>query len=659
MDFFSCNIRLLRKTRNLTQTELAKELHISHQAISKWEKGLSIPDSEMLTIIARYFGVSVDQLLNNEIRYYPPPVFTEPPVWPLDKDDPEPQIPRTKNSLGVLFLIPMFAMLIAILILPLINTLRLALTKFNVLEMPKFIGIENYVNLFSKDEVFHVALKNTLMITLFVTLIVSTLTFAISWLIRSVHNAVRYTVVLLFDLISMFVLAGGFTFLFSGDTYGFLNSRLMESGKIAEPIQYLTDPSYMLTVEILLICLILFGPMLTVLSLIKKRKVSENNFLRLLLPLEHSLQVYIAGGLPILLIPVCWNTMVSTFGFPSTNYATHTIIDHLMDHGSVQFNVGYASAISTISLFWTTTFLFSFFVLSCATMHLVAFIKREISSAGNTSVIHIAKNKKITAYILSGVLVLCALFLLFPLFVLLMNSFKELNEIFVFPPKILPNKFSTQNYANLFENMWSFRFSKWLFNMLIVPLLPAMAVAAVSGVSAYGVSYFDYKARRLLYALILLSFVLLPTAFLPDYANSSLANHPLPLAFYAAFFSAAPLIGFVYLKSVIEQARQHDRNPIAAMSLNCIPVVLATYVMCFINPFVNGFMYSAPSFTMYFFWVQSGGTARIGTDSAAKIILTGITFGFLLLAAVAAMVFFPRKKKRIDNYDGVRNLRDN
>ncbi|MGN1419167.1 MAG: helix-turn-helix domain-containing protein [Acutalibacteraceae bacterium] len=56
-------IKALRKSKKITQEQLAKILNITPQAVSKWERGLSLPDIELLVPIADYFGVSIDYLL--------------------------------------------------------------------------------------------------------------------------------------------------------------------------------------------------------------------------------------------------------------------------------------------------------------------------------------------------------------------------------------------------------------------------------------------------------------------------------------------------------------------------------------------------------------------------------------------------------------------
>lgn len=56
----------LRKGSGLSQEQLAEKLNVSRQAISKWESGTAVPESEKLVTISNYFGVSVDYLLKEE-----------------------------------------------------------------------------------------------------------------------------------------------------------------------------------------------------------------------------------------------------------------------------------------------------------------------------------------------------------------------------------------------------------------------------------------------------------------------------------------------------------------------------------------------------------------------------------------------------------------
>lgn len=62
------NIKTIRKSKGLSQEELAVKLNVVRQTISKWEKGYSVPDVEMLTKIADVFEVPVSQLLGQKIE---------------------------------------------------------------------------------------------------------------------------------------------------------------------------------------------------------------------------------------------------------------------------------------------------------------------------------------------------------------------------------------------------------------------------------------------------------------------------------------------------------------------------------------------------------------------------------------------------------------
>ncbi len=57
-------IKSLRKNKNITQTQLAEALSVSSQSVSKWENHLSVPDISVLPMIARYFGITMDELFN-------------------------------------------------------------------------------------------------------------------------------------------------------------------------------------------------------------------------------------------------------------------------------------------------------------------------------------------------------------------------------------------------------------------------------------------------------------------------------------------------------------------------------------------------------------------------------------------------------------------
>lgn len=62
MIHFNEKIKKLRKQKDMTQSQLAEVLSVTIQSVSKWETGRSFPDITLLPVIARYFGISMDEL---------------------------------------------------------------------------------------------------------------------------------------------------------------------------------------------------------------------------------------------------------------------------------------------------------------------------------------------------------------------------------------------------------------------------------------------------------------------------------------------------------------------------------------------------------------------------------------------------------------------
>lgn len=59
-------LRTLRRQHGLSQEQLAAALHVSRQAVSKWESGTSVPESDTLIALSRYYRISLDELLTGQ-----------------------------------------------------------------------------------------------------------------------------------------------------------------------------------------------------------------------------------------------------------------------------------------------------------------------------------------------------------------------------------------------------------------------------------------------------------------------------------------------------------------------------------------------------------------------------------------------------------------
>lgn len=64
---FNENLKAIRKNKGFSQEQLANRLNVVRQTISKWEKGISVPDAELLVQLAEVLDVTVDDLLGKKI----------------------------------------------------------------------------------------------------------------------------------------------------------------------------------------------------------------------------------------------------------------------------------------------------------------------------------------------------------------------------------------------------------------------------------------------------------------------------------------------------------------------------------------------------------------------------------------------------------------
>lgn len=259
-------------------------------------------------------------------------------------------------------LAPYFILFFIFTIIPVFISLGISFTYYNLLETPKFIGFSNYLKLFLDDDIFIIAIKNTLILALVTGPVSYLAAFVFAWLINELSPRFRAIMTAIFYIPSI----SGNAFLiwliiFSGDMHGYANAFLMKFGIIDTPILWLTDPVYMM-------------PILIVVQLWLSLGVSFLAFIAGLQSVDRTL--YEAGAIdgiqnrwqelwyitlptmkPQLLFGAVMQittslaiaeVSIALLGFPSTLYEGHTIVTHLIDYGSIRFDLGYASAIATV-----------------------------------------------------------------------------------------------------------------------------------------------------------------------------------------------------------------------------------------------------------------------------------------------------------------------
>lgn len=90
----------LRKTEKSTQKEFAKKFHVTHQAVSKWENGIALPDTETLISMANSYNIKVDDILNAKTECSPDIKY--PPPWSRGKS--LNRIPNTRSFISPILL---------------------------------------------------------------------------------------------------------------------------------------------------------------------------------------------------------------------------------------------------------------------------------------------------------------------------------------------------------------------------------------------------------------------------------------------------------------------------------------------------------------------------------------------------------------------------
>ena len=247
-------------------------------------------------------------------------------------------------------------------IIPIVSSLVLGFTSYDLLSLPKFIGIENFTRMFVQDEIFGTIIKNTLVFAVIAGPIGFLLSFVLAWFVNEFSPLTR--TVLSFMFYSPALIGNAYFIwkvLFSGESYGYLNSLLLSMGVITEPVLWLKTPQYLM-------------PIIIIVQLWQSMGIS---FLSNISGLQNvSSDLYEAGSidgirsrwqeLRYITLP-CMSHMLlfsavmqiqSSFsvsaiaielaGFPSTQHAVDTVVSHMTDVATVRFEFGYASAIALI-----------------------------------------------------------------------------------------------------------------------------------------------------------------------------------------------------------------------------------------------------------------------------------------------------------------------
>ncbi|MBO7743612.1 sugar ABC transporter permease [Paenibacillus sp. MWE-103] len=247
-------------------------------------------------------------------------------------------------------------------VLPVIMSVVISFTYFNMLEFPRFIGWQNYSRLFLEDDVFLIAIKNTILFAVITGPLSYMACFVFAWIINDLRPKLRAFMTLIFYAPSI---SGNVYFLwqmiFSGDRYGIANGFLIKTGVLLDPIQWLKTEQYIMPIIILVQLWLSLGTgflaFIAGLQTVDKTLYEagavdgiKNRWQELWYITLPSMKPQLMFGAVIQITSSLAIADVSIYlaGFPSVNYAAETIVTHLIDFGTIRFEMGYASAIATV-----------------------------------------------------------------------------------------------------------------------------------------------------------------------------------------------------------------------------------------------------------------------------------------------------------------------
>lgn len=266
------------------------------------------------------------------------------------------------------FFTPYITLFAVFIIIPVIIAIGLSFTYFNTIQTPEFIGLRNYIELLTRDEIFmQFVLPNTIQFAFIVGPVGYFLSFILAWMLAQIPHRPRTILAIVLYSPSMTAgIAMGvvWTVLFSGDATGYLNAWLLNFGLITEPIQFLTNPEFLMDIMIIVSLwssmgvgfLAMLAGILNIDRTLYEAAVMDgmkNRWQEIFYITIPSMKPQMLFGA---VMAVVATFQVGAIGVqlsganPTPQYAGQLMVNHIEDFGFIQYLMGYASAVSVILL---------------------------------------------------------------------------------------------------------------------------------------------------------------------------------------------------------------------------------------------------------------------------------------------------------------------
>ncbi len=267
-----------------------------------------------------------------------------------------------RHYVGYLFILPFFILFTVFVLVPIIVACVLSFTNYDLIGTPQFVGLINYKHLIFDDDIFLIALKNTLVFACIAGPVGYILSFVAAWAINMLRFKRAFALAFYAPSITSGVaMSVVWLYIFSSDRYGLINNALIQLGMIQDPILWTMDSRYIMTVVLVISIWMSMGTgflvFLAGLQSINREYYEAADIDGVSTQLQKLWHITLPQMKPQLLFGAI-NSIVTSFGvfdiavtvagMPSPNYAAHTIVAHMYDYAFIRFRMGYASAVAIV-----------------------------------------------------------------------------------------------------------------------------------------------------------------------------------------------------------------------------------------------------------------------------------------------------------------------
>ena len=259
---------------------------------------------------------------------------------------------------------PFVILFVLFIIIPVVIAIGLSFTDFNSIQKPNFVGLENYINILTNDNIFtKFAIPNTIIYSVIVGVGGYILSFFLAWSLAQIPKGPRTVMAIILYLPSMtagIMLSTVWQVFFAGDKVGYLNALLLKLDIIQSPITWLSDSRYLMVIMILVSLWSSMGiGFLSMLAgiLNVNRELYEaayidgvkNRIQEIIYITIPAIKPHMMFGAIMAIVNAFQNGSIGvqlSGANPTPGYAGQLLVTHAEEYAFVRYEMGYSAALS-------------------------------------------------------------------------------------------------------------------------------------------------------------------------------------------------------------------------------------------------------------------------------------------------------------------------